>query len=141
VTRAQARQQYTHSSTRDRRYEDCFSLTGGAACVVFGSPSLLRTLSSRRRHTLQGRVVLAVTANPYYALRGIRPGVSLRTAAKQLHIGPAIHVGLNDWYMARNGASTAALNVRDDKVLEVRIANTTLTRTRHAQLVFITSFF
>jgi hypothetical protein len=105
MTRAQARQQYTHSSTRDRRYEDCFSLTGGAACVGCGSPSLLRTLSSRRRHTLQGRVVLAVTANPYYALRGIRPGVSLRTAAKKLHIGPAIHVGLNDWYMARSGAA------------------------------------
>jgi hypothetical protein len=140
MTRAQARGQYTHSSSHDRRYEDCFTLTGGQVCVGFASPSLFRTLSSRWRRTLQGRVVLALTANTYYALRGVRPGASLRTAAKKLHTGPAIHVGLNDWYLAPNGASTAVLKVRDGKVLEVGIADSTLTRTRQAQLAFIASF-
>ena len=85
-------------------------------------------------------MVLALTANPYYALRGIRAGAGLRIAAQTLHTGAAIHVGLNDWYMAPDGASTAVLKVRDGTIQEIGIADASLTHTRRAQHSFITSF-
>jgi NHL repeat len=140
MTRAQSRQRYSHSSSHDKRYEEFFSLTGGEVRVGYTSPRLLNTLSSPERDALHGRVVLALTANPYYALRGIRAGASLHIAAQTLHTGAAIHVGLNDWYMAPDGASTAVLKVRDGTIQEIGIADASLTHTRRAQHSFITSF-
>jgi len=78
-------------------------------------------------NALQGRVVLALTANPFYAMRGIRPGASLPTAVKALHTGTVFHVGLNDWYMAPDGSSTTVLKVRDGTIQEIGIADISLT--------------
>jgi sugar lactone lactonase YvrE len=139
MTRAQSLRQYTHGSTHDKRFEEFFSLTGGEVRVGYPSLRLLKSLPSAQRDTLAGRVVLALTANPYYSLRGIRPGDSLRTIAKTLRTGAAIHVGRNDWYMTPDGASTAVLKVRHGTVEEIGIADATLTHTRQAQRTFITS--
>ncbi len=89
---------------------------------------------------MQGRVVLALTANGFYALRGVRPGAALAVAARSLGTGAPFHIGLNFWYMARNGASTAVLKVRHGIVEEVGIADAQLTRSVKAQRAFITSF-
>jgi len=140
MTRAQARRRYAPSTSHYQRYEDVFSLAGGEVLVGYPSPRLLTTLSSAQRDALQGRVVLALTANPYYAVRGIRPGARLRTAAKTLHTGAAIHAGQDDWCMTPDGASTTVLEVRYGTVQEIGIADATLTHTRRAQRAFITSF-
>ena len=140
MTRAQSRRLYADSSSHGKRSEEFFSLAGGEVRVGYASPRLLKTLSSTERHALQGRVVLALTANPYYALRGVRPEARRQTAAKTLHTGAVFHVGQNDWYMAPDGASTAVLKVRHGIVQEIGIADAALTHTRRAQRTFITSF-
>jgi hypothetical protein len=51
-----------------------------------------------------------------------------------------MHVGLNDWYMAANGSSTAVVKVRGGTIGEIGIASLALTRTHSTQLTFIKSF-
>jgi hypothetical protein len=46
----------------------------------YPSPRLLRSLPPRTRARISGRVILRLTASPYYALRGVRPGATLRAA-------------------------------------------------------------
>jgi hypothetical protein len=120
---------------------DNFCLTGRWG-IRSGYPSakLLRSMSQSMQTQLRNRIVLALSSNRFYSLRGVRPGARLAAAAIKLHTGGAIHVGLNDWYMARNGPSTAVLKVRGGIVEEIGIADVELTGTRDAQITFITSF-
>ena len=140
MTRAQSRRPYADSSSQGKRYEEFFSLAGGKVRVGYASPRLLRTLLPDERHAVQGRVVLALTANRYYALRGVRAGARLGAATSVLHPSAVFHIGLNDWYMAPDGVSTAVLKVRHGVVEEVGIAPATLLATRHAQRALLTSF-
>jgi Secretory lipase len=140
MTRARAHRVYRHSSNRGQRYKDFFCLSPSGVRVGYASPRLLRTLPPRQRHRLRGRVVWISTANPYYAVHGVRPGTRLAVAAKRLRLDRGIHVGLNWWYFAPNGQSNALLKVRHGFVEEVGIATKSLTRGRRAQFAFITSF-
>jgi hypothetical protein len=108
--------------------------------VGYASPALVRTLPRRERRKLGRRVVWASTSNAYYAVAGIRPGASLRTAAKRLRLTRRFHVGRNFWYLAPNGASTAVLKVRHRTVEEIGIGNRQVTRGRRAQRIFLRSF-
>ena len=120
---------------------DNFQLAGSWGIRAgYPSPKLLRSMSQRSRTRLANRIVLLLTSNRYYALRGVRPGARLAAVAAALHTGPVIHVGLNDWYMARNGSSTAVIKVRGGIIEEIGIADLALTSTRSAQVTFITSF-
>jgi hypothetical protein len=141
MTRAQARHAYLHSSNRDRKYEDFFCLSPIGVRVGYASQALLRTLPAGERKRFEGRVVWASTSNPFYALRGVRPGTRLAAVARRLRVGRGFHVGLNWWYFAPNGSSTALLKVRHGIVEEVGIAERSLTRGRKAQLAFINSFY
>jgi hypothetical protein len=87
-----------------------------------------------------GKVILALTANPFYALNGARPGMTLGSVAKRLHVGKAFHIGLNYWYVAPGAASNGILKVRGGVIQEVGIANRQLTSSRHAQGRFLSSF-
>jgi alpha-tubulin suppressor-like RCC1 family protein len=140
ATRAQARKGFTHSSDRGKRFEDFFCLTPIGVRVGYASTSLLKTLSSAVRKRVQGRVVWASTSNAFYSLRGIRPGATLAAAAQALGTGAPFHVGLNFWYLAPNGNSTAILKVRNGIVEEIGIADSRLTKHRRAQLAFVNSF-
>lgn len=81
----------------------------------------------------------SIDAEVEVSVRGIRPGTSLRTAAKVLHPSAVFHVGLNDWYIAHDGSSTTVLKVRDATIQEIGVAGIPLT-TRRAERGFITSF-
>jgi hypothetical protein len=140
MTRTQARRAFTHSSRRGKRYEDFFCLTPIGVRVGYASPAQLELLPKQDRQQLQARVVWASTASAYYTIRGIRPGATFASARKRLRTGAAFHIGLNDWYMARNGASTAVLKVRHGIVEEIGSANHELTKSRNAQRSFIKSF-
>jgi hypothetical protein len=140
MTRGQARRAFTHSSDRGKRFEDFFCLTPSGVRVGYASDALRKTLSRGERKRVRGRVVLALTANGFYALRGVRPGVTLAVAARTLGTGAPFHIGLNFWYMADNGTSTAVLKVRDGIVEEVGIADARLTQSVKAQRAFIKSF-
>jgi hypothetical protein len=85
-------------------------------------------------------VIWASTANPFYSIRGVRPGASLKSAAHRMRVGRGFHVGLNWWYFAPNGPTTALLKVRQGVVEEIGIAEKVLTHGRRAQRRFVTSF-
>jgi hypothetical protein len=140
MTRRQARHAYAHSSARGFRYKDYFCLTPRPVRVGYASPKLLRSLPARRRRVFAGRVVWASTANPYYALDGVRSGTALAVAAARLRTGSALHIGLNYWYIGRVSATTVVLKVRKGLVEEIGILDPRLTGTRKAQFTLMRSF-
>jgi hypothetical protein len=132
MTRARARRVFSHHSTRGRRNMDFFCLTPIGIRVAYASPALLRRLVPSARRRIRGRVVLALTANPYFALRGVRPGARLVDAARRLRVGRGFRIGLNTWYLAPGGASRGVLKVRHGVIEEVGIADTALSASRAA---------
>jgi 6-phosphogluconolactonase (cycloisomerase 2 family) len=121
-------------------HTDDFCLAGGHGLRVgFASARLLGT-SPAARQTTAGTVVLAVTANRYYTLRGVRPGTRLATVARRLKLAKAVHWGLNDWYVVPGGASNGLLKVRHGVIREVGVVNKRLTNGRAAQLRLLRSF-
>ncbi len=141
TTRAAVRRAFQRSSSRGRLYMDFFCLTPIGVRVAFTTPKLLRGLSPSQQRRLRGRAVLALTANPYYALDGVRPGARVVTVAQRLGLGAPFHVGLNYWYFGSNGSSRAVLKVRHGMIEEIGIADKSLTRNRVAQRRFIKSFY
>ncbi|MGH2870470.1 MAG: CocE/NonD family hydrolase [Solirubrobacteraceae bacterium] len=140
MTRARARRAFKHSSTRGHRYLDFFCLTPNGVRVGYSSPGLLRALKRSERKRLQGRVVIALTANPHYALRGVHPGARLGLVAALLRPGHVFNVGLNRWYLAPNGPSTGVLKVRHGIIEEVGIATKRLVNGRTAARRLLRSF-
>jgi hypothetical protein len=136
MTRARARKLYPRWSTRNYRYTDFYcarpiGLRGG-----YPTPAMLRPLSKRARRREQGKLVLILSANHRYALRGVRPGTRLNKVAKRLHIGRRYGVGSNSWYLTPNGSSHGVLKVRHGVILEVGIATKALTANRAADRRF-----
>jgi hypothetical protein len=86
-------------------------------------------------------VIWISTANPFYAIHGVRPGASLTAALTALKLGKGFVIGLNDWYLARDGAVTAVLKARAGIVQEIGIADRQLTQGRTAQRTLLSSFF
>ena len=141
MTQAQAQAAYVDSSDHGRPYEDFFCLTPVGIRVGYASPKLLATLPSAAARTYAGHVVWISTANPRYAVDGIRPGATLADAAATFRLSPKFVVGLNDWYLAPFGTATAVFKVRHGIVEEVGIGDAALTRTQTQQLGFLTSFW
>lgn len=119
---------------------DFFCLAGFGIRVGYTSPALLRSLPRAERSRVRGRVVLALTGNRYYALRGVRRGRRLARVARRLRVGKGFHIGLNRWYLAPDGAARGVLKVRHGVIEEVGIANKQLTQNRPAARRFLSSF-
>ena len=118
---------------------DFFCPTNGGIRVGYATGPLLRTVPRRQRGRLQGRVVLVLTANAHFAIRGIRPGARLAVARRRLHL-TRFHVGLNYWYLAPDGPARAILKVRRGRVEEIGIATPTFTSQRRVAARFLRSF-
>ena len=97
-------------------------------------------MPSRQRAGYRGRVVWASTSDVLYAVKGVRAGTTVAAARKQMKLHKPFHVGLNFWYLAPNGRSTAVFKVRRGRIQEIGIADTAFTRTRAAARVFLRSF-
>jgi hypothetical protein len=140
LTRASARHKLSHYTAAGST-QDAFCLYGGWGIRVgYPSAKLLRTVSARERRRLSGRIVLALTVNPYYALDGASPGSSLATVAKRLKVGKAIHIGSNAWYIVPGSTSNGVLRVTGGIIQEVGIASKALTKGSAAQKRFLTAF-
>lgn len=134
MTRRRARRAFSRGSTRGRLNMDFFCLTPIGIRVVYPSAALLRTLPRGARERVRGKVVLALTANPYYALRGVRPGARLASVARRLHIGRRFHIGLNNWYLTSAiGASRGILKVRHGVIEEIGITDRAVTANRRSE--------
>ena len=85
-------------------------------------------------------MIWASTSSLYYSVHGVRCGATVAAASKLLKLTGPFHIGLNYWYLAPNGASTAVFKVRDGIIEEIGIADKQLTRGHKAQVAFLTSF-
>ncbi len=133
MTRVRARDAFVSSSRRGRRNMDFFCLRPNGIRVAYPSAAILRHLSGRTRRRIRNRVVLALTANPDYALLGVRPGDALGPVAGRLHTGSGFRIGRNRWYVLPAGASRGVLKVRHGVIEEIGIANRSLTSGRGAR--------
>ncbi len=100
--------------------------------VGYASGRLLRGLSTGRRRRIAGRVVLILTSNRYYSLRGVRPGARLASAARRLHLGRPFRVGATSWYLLAGKSARGVLEVRRGVVRGIGIANPLFVRTARA---------
>lgn len=139
-TRARAKRIYTHSSDCGQTDKDFFCLTPIGVRVGYASAKLLSTLHARDRNAYRDRVIWISTSNPHYAVSGVRSGTTVAAARKRLKLGSRFVIGLNDWYIAPDGAATAVLKVRHGIVQEIGIGDRALTSGRTAQRTFLTSF-
>jgi putative CocE/NonD family hydrolase len=125
MTRARARRALTKHSTHGRRHMDFFCL----------SPTGIR-VGYRK-----GRVVLVLTANRRYAVRGVHSNTRLsRKLARRLHAGKGFKVGRNTWYLVSNGPSRGVLKVQHGVIKEIGIASKRLTASRRGTAHFLRSF-
>jgi hypothetical protein len=92
----------------------------------------------RNHQGLSGRIVIALSANPFYVFQGVRAGSSLSDAKRKLKLGKVHHVGLNDWYF--NSRGNVLVKVRHQTVLEIGPANALFTHGYKRQHKFINSF-
>jgi hypothetical protein len=90
---------------------------------------------------LEGKLVIALTPNRFYALDGILPGSQISAVPKRLHVGKPFVIGQNTWYFVPGKAATGVLKVRHGEIFEVGIANKQLTSgSRKSQRAFMSGF-
>ncbi len=130
MTRAHVRRAFSRSSDRVRRNADFFCMKPTGIRVAYPSQALLKTLSPGTRRRVRGRAMLALTGNPFYALKGARPGARLAKVARRLAVGRGIRIGLNTWYLVPAGASRGVLKVQHGVIREIGIADKSLTANR-----------
>ena len=87
-----------------------------------------------------GRIVLALTANPFYALGGVRPGTSARSAVSRLRLGRPIAIGRNRWYIKAGSAGAGVLKVQHGIVQEIGVASPSRTAGRRAEIRLLKGF-
>jgi L-asparaginase II len=97
-------------------------------------------VSAKARARVSGRIVLALTANPFYSLDGVQPGTPLAAAARKLAVGHVFKVGGSEWYIASGAAANGILKVRHGIIQEIGIADGSITRGRKAMSTFLASF-
>jgi hypothetical protein len=78
----------------------------------------------------RSKVVLALTANRHYALRGARPRTKLAKVKGRLHLKRGIKSGQNTWYLVPAGRSRGVLEVRHGVIEKIGIASKPLTASR-----------
>ncbi len=137
MSRLQTRRAYRLNSTWSKPNQDFFCLSPIGVRVEYAASAMLRGLPVGEHRALLGRVVLALTANTHYALKGIRHGATLAAARRALGAGNLFHIGINWWYFVAHGSWTAVLKLHHGIVAEVGIADGGLTTNRTTQLAFI----
>lgn len=138
MTRARARRLLTHFSTRGRRSWDFFCLAPVGIRAGYVNAKMLRHVR-RAQRGLNGRVVILLSADRRYSLRGVSAGARLRKVARALRISRVIRIGANDWYITPNGTSHGVIRVRHGVIEEIGIANKSLTQSYAAARQFLGS--
>jgi hypothetical protein len=141
LTRRQAQHTLPHFAEMSNHFQNFCLHAGPGIRVAYSSPHLLASLAAAHQSALSNRIVIALTANPFYALHGARAGTRLVKVRTQLKLGQPLHIGLNYWYVTPGTASNGVLKVRHGIIQEIGIANKTLTQGRRAQARFLASGF
>ena len=139
LTRSQAQRALPGVVQTSHRFEKFCLHAGPGIRVAYSSPHLLASLPVALRSVASGRIVLALTANPYYTVHGARPGMRLATVKTRLNLAPPFHIGVNYWYITPDTTSNGVIKVRGGTIEEIGIANKRLTQGRSEQARFLTS--
>jgi hypothetical protein len=140
LTRTGARKKLHRYQVTHNGFDNFCLYAGWGIRLGYPSKALLGKLTKSQAKGLKGHVVLALTANPFYALIGARPGMKLSAVAKRLHVSKPFHVGTNDWYFVPGKNARGVLKVRGGVIQEIGLANLALTAGREQQRRFINSF-
>jgi hypothetical protein len=138
--RVPLRRHLVRLGSRGRRSFDFFCLRGGGIRVGYPSARLLHSLSRRERRRVQGRAILALTANRHYALHGVRHGARLASVKRRLHLGRGYRIGLNTWYLVPGKSTNGLLKVRHGVIEELGLIDKRLTSSRRRAQHVLESF-
>jgi hypothetical protein len=142
MTRTHARKLLSHFSPRNRRYWDFFCLRPIGIRAAYPSLKLLRSLPRNERRAVNNRIILLLTADRRYALRGVRPGARLtKQVARRLRVGRAFKVGLNTWYVTPDGPGHGLLKVRHGQIQEVGVVGRGVSHSRRASRILLHALF
>jgi hypothetical protein len=133
MSRAKARKALRRYTADPNQLDDFCLYAGFGIRVGYPSAQLLGALSRTQRSQVSGKIVLALTANPFYSLDGARPGMALKAVAKRLKLGKVFRIAGDDWYIAPGKRANGILKVRAGIVQEVGLADKQLTNGRQAQ--------
>jgi hypothetical protein len=141
LTLAQAKKKLPISSANVSGFTGFCLYAGFGIRVAFPSAKELRSLKAGERGKYKGKMVIALTANPVYKLKGVKPGEKIAAVAKKLHAEKPFHIGINFWYFCPEGSATGVLKVRDGIIYEVGIAAKALSSGSYkSQFKFMNSF-
>jgi hypothetical protein len=140
MTRMRARRRLKRFTITQNGFDNFCLYAGWGIRAAYPTAKLMRSLSPTRRRALTGRIVLALTANPFYALSGVHPGASAASAVRRLKMGRPIRVGLNLWYVKPARMSTEVLKVQHGVLQELGLADRSLTAGHAAQVRFLNGF-
>jgi hypothetical protein len=140
MTKSQARHRLTRFNVTQNKFDNFCLYAGWGIRVAYPSAALLKSVSKRTARRAAGRIVIALTANPFYRYRGTPPGTRLALLAKRVKLGKPFHIGVNYWYIASAKPSNAVFKVRDGVVQEDGLVSRALTGSRAAQKRLLHSF-
>jgi len=136
-TRARQRRLLRGKRLKARAGMDRYCVAGGGSFRI-GYPTA--RLSRRERARARGRVILIVTSSGRFAVRGVRPGATIRALRQRLRGERRTTVGRNVWYLAPGRAATLAYKTRGRRVLAVGLADRRLTGDVRASRRFLRSW-
>jgi sugar lactone lactonase YvrE len=119
-TRSQARVLLPHYQGSTRA--DSFCLAGGQSLrAVYASATLVRSAIARAdRAKVSGRVILILSSDRRYAIRGIHPGAR---ASAVRRAGRPLRIGRTTWYVIPGSRSNGVIELRGRSVVAVGIAD------------------
>lgn len=118
---------------------DDYCFYGGWGIRV-GYPSNLLRRENKQAAADAGRIVLMLSANPFWTFDGLSAGIPIATAIKRLHLGKPFHVGANYWYIAAGKKANIVIKSGHGFIAEIGLANKQLTATPKQQATFLSSF-
>ena len=139
MTRKRARHLLSHYSTRRKLDMDFYCQRADDGIRAFyPSTKLLRTLPRAERKRYAGKIMVALTAGPRYALHAVHAGTRLTPPGPPPAApGRAYHVGKNFWYVTPEQERRGLLKVRRGVIQEIGIASKRFTQTVNARRHFL----
>lgn len=120
--RSQARSVLRRYVVSSNGFDDFCLARGAGISAGYATSALLRRLPIRERVRERGRVVMLLSANPHYTLRGTRPGMRLASLAPRLHAVRAFRRGGRTWYVMHGRRVNGILVVRAGRIVVIGIA-------------------
>lgn len=139
-TRAHARRALTRFTVTEGGLDD-FCLYGGRDIrVAYPTAGILASAPKALRPGLRGRIILAMTRNPFYALDGAKAGRRLSAVAKKLHLTASLRIDGSNWYVVPGKLANGVLKVQAGVITEVGLVNRRLTTNRVAQRRLLSAY-